>query len=114
MQDCLFCRIAAGGIPSEKLYEDDLVFVFRDIHPQAPVHALIVPKTHVSGLDGLESLPDATLAACLRAAARIAEAEGVAQSGWRLVSNCGTHGCQSVRHLHFHLLGGRQLKETMG
>lgn len=114
MHNCLFCRIVSGEIPSEKIYEDPHVVAFRDIQPQAPVHVLIVPRVHVSGLDGLDGLSDKALAACLRAATVIAGTEGVAFSGYRLVSNVGSHGCQSVRHLHFHLLGGRHLKETMG
>lgn len=114
MSDCLFCRIVAGEIPAETVYEDGDVLAFRDIRPQAPVHVLIIPKAHAEGLDAVSGLSDTVLAACLRAAARVAGQEGIAASGWRLVSNVGMHGCQSVRHLHFHLLGGRQLNEAMG
>lgn len=113
MKDCLFCKIIAGEIPSGKVYEDEQVYAFRDIGPQAPVHVLIVPRQHLTGLDGLEGAGDDTLAACLRAAHTIAAQEGIAQSGYRLISNCGPHACQSVRHLHFHVLGGKQLSDRM-
>lgn len=113
MTDCLFCKIIAGEIPSAKVHEDALCFAFRDVHPAAPTHILIVPKQHVAGLDHTELLPDAALAACLRAAGIIAAKENLTE-GYRLVSNCGAHACQSVQHLHFHLLGGRQLTEKMG
>ena len=113
MKDCLFCKIIAGEIPSQKVYEDERVFAFRDINPQAPTHVLIVPKAHLSGLDGLEEAGDDILAACLRAAHSIAAQEGIGESGYRLISNCGPHACQSVRHLHFHVLGGKQLKDQM-
>ncbi|MGI6688781.1 MAG: histidine triad nucleotide-binding protein [Christensenellales bacterium] len=113
MKDCLFCRIIAGEIPSEKVYEDERVYAFRDINPQAPTHVLIVPRAHLGGLDDLAEAGDDILAACLRAAHTIATQEGVGESGYRLISNCGPHACQSVRHLHFHVLGGKQLKERM-
>ena len=113
MSDCLFCKIIAGEIPSTKVYEDAHCFAFRDINPQAPTHILILPKQHVTGLDDLTELPDAALAACLRAARIVAEQEGLAE-GYRLVSNCGPHACQSVKHLHFHVLGGQQLAGQMG
>lgn len=113
MSDCLFCRIIGGEIPSTKVYEDEYCYAFRDINPQAPVHVVLVPKTHVSGLNGLEGLQDQELSALLRAAAKIARQEGIAESGYRLISNCGPHACQSVQHLHFHILGGRQMAESM-
>ena len=110
MNDCLFCKIIAGEIPSAKVYEDDKVFAFKDINPQAPVHVLIVPKKHMANI--LEC--DAETAAALTDAIRvIARQEGVAESGFRVVSNCGHDGCQSVNHLHVHLLGGAQLTEKM-
>lgn len=114
MESCIFCKIVNGDIPSRRLYEDEHCIAFADLHPQAPVHALIVPRRHASGLDDLDALPDGALAACLRAAHKVAEVLGVAEGGYRLISNVGTHGCQSVRHLHFHLLGGRQLPDRMG
>lgn len=112
MADCLFCSIISGAIPSTKVYEDDLVYAFKDINPQAPVHVLILPKKHIASLAETQLLTDAELAACLRAATGIAEQLGLSD-GWRLLSNCGRHACQSVAHLHFHLLGGKQLSEKM-
>ncbi len=113
MDDCLFCKIIRREIPSAKVYEDDDVYAFRDIHPMAPVHVLVVPKTHVSGMSAVDALSDAALAACLRACRTIAEQEGIAQSGYRVVSNCGSDACQSVPHLHFHVLGGKHMTESM-
>lgn len=110
MNDCLFCKIIAGEIPGDKVYEDDKVYAFRDINPQAPVHVLIVPKAHMA--NALECDAD-TAAALTNAVGVIARQEGVAESGFRLVSNCGRDGCQSVNHLHVHLLGGRALTERM-
>ena len=114
MSDCIFCKIAAGEIPSACLYEDDTVFAFRDINPQAPVHVVLVPKAHVSGLNEVFNLEEAQIAAVLRAVPQIAAREGIAESGYRLVSNCGKDACQSVQHLHFHILGGCHLGEKMG
>ena len=113
MEDCLFCKIVAGEIPSSLVYEDEKCYAFRDINPQAPVHVVLVPKTHASGLNGLDALDEATLAALLRAAKTIAAREGIDQTGYRLISNCGKNACQSVQHLHFHILGGAQLSEKM-
>ena len=110
MSDCLFCKIIAGEIPSDKVYEDETVYAFRDIEPQAPVHVLIVPKTH---MPDVLSLDGETAIRLLEAAKRIAKSEGVDESGFRLVTNCGTHGAQSVKHLHLHLLGGAQLGGRM-
>ena len=104
MEDCLFCKIAAGEIPSKKAYEDDEVLAFYDIAPQAPVHVLVIPKKHVS---------DAFLAGLLRTAAKVAGELGLAESGFRLVSNCGADARQSVPHLHVHILGGKQLGDRM-
>ena len=110
MKDCLFCKIIAGEIPGNKVYENDKVFAFRDINPQAPVHVLIVPKKHVDNI--LQC--DADMAAALtEAVGEVARLEGVAESGFRVISNCGRDGAQSVKHLHVHLLGGVQLTEKM-
>lgn len=111
--DCLFCGIINGQIPSTKVYEDEFVYAFRDISPQVPTHVLVLPKRHIAGLHQTELLSDAELAACLRAAGKVARLEGLTE-GYRLVSNCGAHACQSVQHLHFHVLGGRQLSDRMG
>lgn len=110
--DCLFCGIIAGTIPSTKVYEDETVFAFRDIHPMAPVHVLIVPKTHIPGMDGVTAENSRAVADIFAAIPRIAQSEGLT-NGYRVISNCGEDGCQSVRHLHFHLLGGRKLPEQM-
>ncbi len=110
MKDCLFCKIIAGEIPGSKVFENDKVFAFRDINPQAPVHVLIVPKKHVDNV--LEC--DGEMAAALAGAVgEVARREGVAESGFRVVSNCGRDGAQSVNHLHVHLLGGTPLTERM-
>ena len=113
MKDCLFCKIIAGEIPGNKVYENDKVFAFRDINPQAPVHVVLVPKTHVHGLDEADALSDQELAALVRAASLIAKQEGLDKTGYRLISNCGDDACQSVGHLHFHVLGGRKMAEQM-
>ena len=108
MENCIFCKIAAGEIPSSKVYEDDQVLAFRDLEPQAPVHVLIIPKTHYASIldtpcDGASPLP-----AMAAAAQKIAQELGIAEKGFRLVINTGKDGGQSVPHLHMHLLGGRE------
>ncbi len=113
MNDCLFCKIIAGDIPSAKVYEDDQVFAFRDINPQAPVHVLIVPKKHMANILELAADDTGAAEAVVRAIHTIAAQEGVAESGFRVITNCGKDGAQSVAHLHFHLLGGAQLSEQM-
>ena len=112
MQDCIFCKIAAGEIPSAKLYEDDRLFAFRDIAPQAPTHILIIPKKHYS--DVLACAEDkALLADVFALAVKLAGQEGLSENGFRLVTNCGRDGAQSVPHFHVHLLGGCALSERM-
>ena len=112
MSDCLFCKIIAGDIPSSKVYEDEAVYAFRDINPMAPVHILIVPKTHVPSTDGINE-ENATLVARIFAAIpKIAASEGLT-NGYRVITNCGEDGCQSVKNLHFHLLGGKKLSEKL-
>lgn len=110
--DCLFCRIVNGEIPSKKVYEDEKVFAFCDIQPQAPVHILIVPKEHIASLDEVTAQNADTVAAILTAIPKIA-AQAELTNGYRVLTNVGEDGCQSVHHLHFHLLGGRKLPETM-
>ena len=108
--DCIFCRIAAGEVPSQVVYQDEDVFVFRDVNPQAPTHVLIIPRKHIASLQELRP-EDAMLVGRLALAApRIAEAENIAASGYRLVVNTGPDAGQLVQHLHFHLLGGRPLR----
>lgn len=112
MSDCLFCKIVAGDIPSAKVYEDEFCYAFRDIHPQAPTHVLVVSKAHVANLTEATALPENALAAMLRAIPKIAAQEKL-EKGYRVVSNCGPDACQSVPHLHFHILGGRQMADEM-
>jgi histidine triad (HIT) family protein len=105
--DCLFCRIVAGEIPSTKVHQDELVFAFRDIAPRAPTHILIIPRDHIASAADLTEAHAEMLGRLFAVAARIAREEGIAESGYRLVSNVGRGGGQTVDHLHFHLLGGR-------
>jgi histidine triad (HIT) family protein len=112
MSDCLFCKIIQGEIPSQKVYEDETCFVFRDINPQAPTHVLLVPKHHVSDIADAAGLPDETLAHLIRVIGKIAAQEGLT-NGFRVISNCGPDACQSVPHLHFHILGGEKMSEKM-
>lgn len=106
--DCLFCKIAGGEIPSKKAYEDETVLCFHDIDPQAPVHILCIPKAHIDGADAVTEENSAVVAHSFAVLARLAREMGL-QQGWRVVTNVGEDGGQSVRHLHFHLLGGRPL-----
>ena len=114
MEDCLFCKIADGRIPSRKAYEDDEVLAFFDIDPQAPVHVLVIPKRHIQSADALTEADANTLMAMFAAAKRVAHELGVAESGYRLVTNIGEAAGQSVPHLHLHLLGGRSLQWPPG
>ncbi len=110
--DCIFCKIISGEIPSVAVYQDERVFAFRDINPQAPVHILVVPREHIESADAITAENSAAVAAVFEAIPKIAAAEGL-KDGYRVVTNCGEHGCQSVKHIHFHLLGGRQLGDRM-
>jgi histidine triad (HIT) family protein len=110
--DCLFCKIIAGEIPSNKVYEDEDVFAFRDINPQAPVHVLVVPKEHICCTDAVDESNSKYVAKCFEAVAKIAKAEGLT-TGYRVINNCGEDGGQTVKHLHFHILGGVRLDEKM-
>lgn len=111
--DCLFCAIINGEIPSSKVYEDEWCYAFRDINPQAPVHVLAVPKEHVASADMINEENAATAARIFTAIPKIARAEGLTE-GYRVITNVGEDGCQSVKHLHFHILGGKKLPENMG
>ncbi|MEQ1637751.1 MAG: histidine triad nucleotide-binding protein [Methylococcales bacterium] len=107
MNDCLFCKMVAGNIKPDIVYEDEQVLAFRDINPQAPVHILIIPKRHIATLNDLD---DQKLAGkLLQTTTDLASAEGLAEAGYRTVINCNQDGGQAVYHLHVHLLGGRQL-----
>ena len=111
--DCLFCSIVAGEVPSNKVYEDDRILAFRDISPQAPVHILIIPKQHIAGADQITAENSAVVAHIFEVAAELARQEGLSD-GYRILTNVGEHGTQSVKHLHFHLVGGRQLSAQLG
>ncbi len=111
--DCLFCKIIGGEIPSNKVYEDDTVFAFRDIDPQAPVHILIVPKEHIASAKDINETNSAVVAHIFEVAAKIAKAEGL-DDGFRIVNNCGDSAGQTVKHLHFHLMGGREFTWPAG
>ena len=113
-KDCIFCKIINGEIPSTKVYEDETVYAFKDIAPQAPVHVLIIPKAHVlSAIREYDEEKNGTLLAhVFGVAVKIAKDLGL-DNGYRIVTNVGEDGCQSVKHLHFHLLGGTKLTESM-
>ena len=108
-RNCNFCRIAAREVPSDILRESDRVVAFRDLDPKAPTHILLIPKEHIRSIADIEDDHGAMLADIAQAAAHLARTEGIADDGWRLVTNVGPHAGQSVFHLHFHLLGGRAM-----
>ena len=110
--DCLFCKIIKGDIPSTKVYEDDSVYAFRDINPQAPTHILVIPKEHLASVNEVNAQNSAVVAHIFQVIPKIAEAEGLA-NGYRVVSNCGPDAGQTVFHLHFHILGGKELALDM-
>ena len=110
--DCLFCKIIEGSIPSKKAYEDDKCLAFYDIAPQAPVHILVIPKLHIASADGVNADNSAYVAHIFECIPNIAKAAGLT-GGYRVITNCGDDACQSVKHLHFHILGGAQLSEKM-
>jgi len=110
--DCLFCKIIAGDIPSTKVYEDGTVYAFRDIAPQAPTHILVVPKAHIASVAEVSAENSAVVAHIFEVIPQIAAAEGLV-NGYRVVSNCGSDAGQTVNHLHFHILGGKQLALEM-
>ena len=112
MSNCLFCKIIAGDIPSAKVYEDKLVYAFRDIAPQAPTHILVVPKIHVEDVNGITAENSAVVAHIFEVIPQIAKAENL-ENGYRVVSNCGADAGQTVQHLHFHILGGKKLALEM-
>jgi len=115
MNDCIFCKIIAGDIPATIVYQDEWLVAFRDIHPAAPAHLLIVPRTHVDDILGLAARADGIelFGAVLRALPAITATAGVAASGFRLINNCGIDGGQTIQHVHFHLIGGRMLGERL-
>ena len=114
MEDCLFCRIAAGQIPSRKVFEAEDLMAFEDINPQAPVHLLVIPRRHIPTLNDLSPADDALVGRMHRVAADLAKERGIADNGYRIVMNCNAHAGQSVWHIHLHLLGGRPLNWPPG
>ncbi|ODA42593.1 HIT family hydrolase [Desulfosporosinus sp. BG] len=114
MSDCIFCKIARREIPSEIVYEDDAIIAFKDIQPLAPVHLVVIPKSHLRSLNDVTSEYEALMGHLLGVIRRLASEFGVAESGYRVVTNTGTDGGQVVGHLHFHLLGGQALNAKIG
>jgi histidine triad (HIT) family protein len=112
--DCIFCKIVAGEVPSDTVYEDDELMAFRDINPQAPVHILIIPKLHIASIAELTVEHHKLIGDMTLLAGKLAEKENIANSGYRLAINNGRDGGQAVAHLHLHLLGGRQLSDQLG
>ena len=108
MDDCLFCKIIKGEIPSTKVYEDEGILAFKDIHPKAPVHILVIPKKHIASIKEMKIEDEILIGKMFIAIQKIAAKEGL-ENGYRIVNNCGEDGGQEVMHLHFHLLGGRKL-----
>ncbi len=112
MSDCIFCKIVNGDIPSSKVYEDDCVLAFNDINPQAKVHFLVIPKSHIGSVDEINESNSNVVSHIFTTIPKIAKKVGLT-NGYRVITNCGQDGCQSVKHLHFHVLGGEQLSEKM-
>ena len=112
MENCLFCTIVAGEIPSTKVYEDELVLAFRDIAPMAPTHILVIPKNHIGSVAEITAENSDVVAHIFQVIPQIAKAEGL-ENGYRVVSNCGDDAGQTVHHLHFHILGGKKLSLEM-
>lgn len=109
MSDCLFCKMASGEIKPDVVLEDEEILAFRDINPQGPVHILIIPKKHIPTVNQIEEDDAPLVGKLFLAAKKIAESEGIAEDGYRLVFNCNKHGGQEVYHIHLHLIGGRQM-----
>lgn len=107
--DCIFCKIINKEIPSDIVYEDEDVLAFNDINPEAPVHVLVIPKKHITSFNGLTEADGALLTKIMLVIQKIAKEKNIADSGYRVVNNCGEQGGQTVGHLHFHLLGGREM-----
>lgn len=110
--DCLFCKIINGSIPSKKVFENEFVYAFYDINPNAPVHVLVVPKQHIDSADVINSENSAVIARIFEAIPLIAKELGLV-NGYRIITNCGEDGCQSVKHIHFHILGGKKLSDRL-
>lgn len=113
MENCIFCKIIAGEIPSAKVYEDDICYAFKDINPQTPVHVLVVPKKHVKGVCDMTEEDAAILGHIQIVIGKLAAELGIKESGFRVITNYGKDACQSVFHLHYHILGGTEMSEKM-
>ena len=114
MENCLFCKIAAGEIPSKKVYEDEAVFAFHDINPNAPVHVLVIPKAHIPSIAAVNEENIETVSKVLLTIPKIASMLGLTEGGYRVITNCGEDAGQTVHHLHFHILGGKKLPISLG
>ncbi|GAA0122189.1 MAG: histidine triad nucleotide-binding protein [Clostridium argentinense] len=114
MSDCIFCKIISGEIPSNKVYEDDKVFAFKDINPEAPIHVLIIPKTHITSINDLNHQNSHLISHIFLTIQNIVKELGIDESGYRVVANTGKDGGQTVNHMHFHLLAGRNLNWPPG
>ena len=113
MEDCVFCKIVKGEIPSNKVYEDDDVLAFRDIQPAAPIHILVIPKKHIKSLNEIESVDENLISKIMFTIKNIAKEQGFAEEGYRVINNCGENGGQEVAHLHFNVLAGKKLGEKI-
>lgn len=109
---CIFCKIISGEIPSSKVYEDDKIYAFRDVNPQAPVHVLVIPKEHIESANDIDASNSEVIGAIFEKIPEIARICGLT-GGYRIISNCGEDACQTVKHLHFHIVGGKKLPESM-
>ena len=113
MEDCLFCKIIKGEIPSKKVYEDEEILAFHDIDPAAPIHILVIPKKHITSLAHLEKEDEEVVGKIFGVINKIAEEQGFKEDGYRVITNCGKNGGQEVMHLHFHILAGKKLGEKI-
>ncbi len=111
--DCLFCKIVEKKIPSEIVYEDEEIIAFKDIHPAAPIHILVIPKKHIASAIDLEKEDEKVIGRIFTVINKIAEEQGFAEKGFRVITNCGEDGCQEIKHIHFHLLAGKKLGEKI-
>ena len=114
MADCIFCKIVAKQIPSQIVYEDESILAFKDIHPMAPVHILVIPKKHILNVNDITEQDEAMIGKIFSVVKKLAAEMGVAETGFRVVTNSGSDGGQEVDHLHFHLIGGRNLGQKTG
>lgn len=113
MEDCLFCKIIKGEVPSQKVYEDEEILAFKDIHPAAPIHILVIPKKHIDSLAQMQAEDEEMIGKIYHVINQIAEEQGFKEKGYRVIVNCGKDGGQEVMHLHFHLLAGKSLGEKI-